>query len=318
MTIRIVSDLDECARLWRLVEGSRSLFQNWDVRACFQAAFGHRPRFVVAERSERVVGLLPLSRIPGPCGYAFFPGELWQGKTWLERNRALAADETILRELFASLDAPALVRYLEGDCLPPGRGPAAEDETGYLFHPAVFNFDFAAYQTTLPGRTLRKFQKEIGKLEEEGIEFRYNQTADIARMIDMNLTAFGDYSYFRDIRFLRGFEQLVALLQRRGALLTTTVLIGGRPAAIDLGALWNNAYTVLAGGVDRSFPGVAKLINFHHLEQACRHRFAEVDFLCGDFGWKERFRLSPRILYKLSSDPHADTLFTTGENREPA
>jgi len=56
----------------------------------------------------------------------------------------------------------------------------------------------------------------------------------------------------------------------------------------------------VAGGTGGDFPGVAKLINFHHLEWACRQRLREVDFLCGEFNWKNRFHLTPRPLYKMS------------------
>lgn len=318
MAIRVVSDLDECARLWRLVEGPQALFQLWDVRACFQVEFDHRPHFVVAEERGRTVGLLPLSWVEELSCYAFFPGELWQGKTWLERNRVLAGDENVLCAMFAALDAPSLPRYLEADSLPHGFSHAVEDEIGYLFHPARFGYSFETYQATFPGKTLRKMRKEVAKLEEAGVEFRYNQVGDVSRMFEMNLCTFGEYSYFRDSRFLRGFERLVDLLQRRAALLTTTVVIGGRIAAIDLGAVWNNAYTVMAGGVDREFAGVAKLINFHHLEQACKHRVHELDFLCGDFGWKERFRLSPRAFLKLHGRPDATVPFAAGGNSDPS
>ena len=57
---------------------------------------------------------------------------------------------------------------------------------------------------------------------------------------------------------------------------------------------------MLAGGTNHEFPGVAKLINFHHLEIACHQRFDSVDFLCGDFGWKRRFRLVARPLYQIT------------------
>ena len=76
--------------------------------------------------------------------------------------------------------------------------------------------------------------------------------------------------------------------------------MAGAIAAVDVGAVWQNAYTVLAGGTNRAFPGVAKLINFHHLEVACHERFESVDFLCGDFGWKRRFRLVARPLYQIT------------------
>jgi hypothetical protein len=69
---------------------------------------------------------------------------------------------------------------------------------------------------------------------------------------------------------------------------------------VDVGALYRGAYTLLAGGTNGNYPGVAKLINFHHLERACRERFEQVDFLCGDFNWKKLFHLTPRPLYLLT------------------
>lgn len=70
-------------------------------------------------------------------------------------------------------------------------------------------------------------------------------------------------------------------------------------AAVDIGAVWNGIYTVVAGGACSDFPGVAKLINFHHLEWACGQQLREVDFLCGEFNWKNRFHLTPRPLYQM-------------------
>ena len=95
------------------------------------------------------------------------------------------------------------------------------------------------------------------------------------------------------------FKYLLELLKKKGWLRVTTILIGGELAAIDVGAVIDNKYTVLAGGTNPHFPGVAKLINFHHLKYACERRFDQIDFLCGDFGWKERFLLTPRPLYEF-------------------
>jgi CelD/BcsL family acetyltransferase involved in cellulose biosynthesis len=77
------------------------------------------------------------------------------------------------------------------------------------------------------------------------------------------------------------------------------VLVGGKVAAVDIGAVWGSTYTVLAGGTQPDFPGIAKLINLHHIEWACNQNFMEVDFLCGDFNWKNRFHLTPRPLYEI-------------------
>jgi hypothetical protein len=58
----------------------------------------------------------------------------------------------------------------------------------------------------------------------------------------------------------------------------TSVLVGGEIAAVDIGAVWNGTYTVVAGGAGKEFTGVAKLINFHHLEWACREQSARGGF----------------------------------------
>ena len=40
-------------------------------------------------------------------------------------------------------------------------------------------------------------------------------------------------------------------------------------------------------------------INHHHLEFACAQRLDELDFLCGDFGWKNIWRFTPTPQYQL-------------------
>ncbi|UCF93222.1 MAG: GNAT family N-acetyltransferase, partial [Desulfobacterales bacterium] len=97
------------------------------------------------------------------------------------------------------------------------------------------------------------------------------------------------------------FRSLAHFLQAKGWLRFTTVLIAGEPAAVDLGCLYRGVYTLLAGGTNLHFPGVAKLINLHHMQRACRERMQQVDFLCGDFNWKKLFHLTPRPLFLLSN-----------------
>jgi CelD/BcsL family acetyltransferase involved in cellulose biosynthesis len=113
------------------------------------------------------------------------------------------------------------------------------------------------------------------------------------------MQSFGELSYFSDARFRSSYEQLVKWLSDHDFLRITTVLLGGRVAAVDIGTVWGREYTVLAGATDLEFQGVAKVINLHHMQWACRQRLNTLDFLCGDFGWKKRFHLTPRPLYEI-------------------
>ena len=298
--IRVCDDLQQCKLLWQKAIDADSVFHLWEIRKCFQDAFHRTPCFIVCEEAGGASGLLPLSRIDETGTLGFFPGETWHGKTWLERNRVTARSPDVFRALIEAVPGDAHLRYLEGECVPPVLPGASEDEIGYLFLPGQYAFSFQTYLDGFPRKTLKRLHREPNLLRERGATFRHDFRRDIEHLFQMNLEAFGQDSYFYDDRFLQGFERLIAELDRRGALRITAVLVAGEIAAVDVGAVWRNAYTVLAGGTNHDFPGVAKLINFHHLEIACRERFASVDFLCGDFGWKRRFRLVPRPLYQVT------------------
>ena len=87
-----------------------------------------------------------------------------------------------------------------------------------------------------------------------------------------------------------------------------TITVDDEPAAIDLGSLYSGMLTMLAGGTNGKFPGIAKLINMHHIRFACDERLDSVDFLCGDFNWKTLFHLTPSPLYLLEGQPASVTL----------
>ncbi len=301
LRVRICEDLEEGQRLWEQNWPTEQIFDLWAVRACFQKAFNHSPYFVVANRDGRVEGLLALSWIEEERCFGHFPGETWQGKTWLEQNRILARDPSVFRALFDDIPEAVQIRYLTLEsALLQGASPEV-DETGYLFSPWQYDYSFEAYRQQFSGKSRKKLRRELARLEALGLSYRHNCLADIDRMFQLNLEAFGEDSYFSDARFQESFENLLAWLHANDMLRVTSVILGGKVAAIDVGAIRNSSYTVLAGGTHADFAGVAKLINFHHLQWACHQRLRSVDFLCGDFQWKERFRLTPRPLYKIEA-----------------
>lgn len=308
LKIQACHDPEKCRAIWERLWPRQCLFDLWPVRDCFRMHYAHPPAFLIAEENGAASGLLALSWIEERQYYGNFPGELWQGRTWLEQNRIPAANPGIAAALLDSVPGATRLRYLAPEALPPGRPDAGVDETGYLFMPAQYGYSFARFMETFSARTRKKFAHEFAPFDAMGVAYRYNQFADIEVLFEINRQRFGELSYFHDRRFLNSFEALAGWLAEQGMLRITTVLIGGAIAAVDVGAAWNGTYTVLAGGALREFPGVAKLINFHHIEWACRERLRLVDFLCGDFGWKAFFRLTPRPLYQWANAPVAPAL----------
>lgn len=297
--LRIAQHPDECRNLWERLWPETGVFDLWPVRDCFAKHFNRPLFFLTDDENGRPPLLMALVWIEEENYFGHFPGETWQGKTWLEQNKIIGAAGRSPQALLENVPGNTFIRYLDGEFLFPADPFISIDETGYLFVPSDYDFSFEAYRRSFPGKTRKKMDQEIRKLQEQTVTWRYDQMADVEQMMQLNLAAFGEYSYFHDARFFKAFIDLIAFLKHNHMLRITSVLIGGRLAAVDVGALWRNTYTVMAGGTDPEFPGVAKLINFHHLEWACREKLGLVDFLCGDFAWKTRFRLQPRPLYKL-------------------
>ncbi len=317
INFRICQDLEEGRRLWVKHWTMQSIFDFWELRMCFQKAFARTPFFILAENERGLCGLLALSWLEEEGCFGHFPGETWNGKTWLEQNRIIAMDSSVSKGLIDRISAPALIRYLTAESFDPSQGVPEIDETGYLFFPARHDYSYTSYLDKFSGKSRKKIFRELASLEKPGISFRYNCFKDIDDLFEMNQRNFGEKSYFNDLRFLKSFENLIDWLRRNEMLTVTSAIIGGKTAAVDIGAVWGSTYTVLAGGTHSDFPGIAKRINLHHIEWACRKRFTTVDFLCGDFGWKDRFHLSPRPLFQINHTPETISGLAIDDHLQP-
>lgn len=156
MGIRIVRDVVECESLWKTHYPTRGLFDLWDIRACFARAFHRDPYFIVDEEQGALRGLLPLCHIGETDTYAFFPGETWHGKTWMEQNNIIASDEGCLQAMLEAIPGKAHIRYLNAM---PGTNMdrnVALDEVGYLFFPGAHDYSYDQYLESIPGKSRKK------------------------------------------------------------------------------------------------------------------------------------------------------------------
>ena len=296
--IRIESDPAACRELWRRAFPEERVWDNWGMRACFSEHF-RRPFCFITCEVDGTAAVLPLSWVEESQCYEYFPGETWGGKTWLEQNR-LPRGDGLLSEMLEFCPGPYYLRYLDVPSESAGAEGCEVDEIGYLFRPSDYGYDMEKYFERFSRKSARNIKHEVFRLG-AGASYRLDDTSDFEHLVELNLTSFGEHSYFYDERFLESFRSLMHYLNERGWLRITTVLINGDVAAVDIGCVYRDVYTLLGGGTNREYRGVAKLINLYHMERGCRERFREIDFLCGDFSWKEKFHLSPRPLYLLSN-----------------
>ncbi|QTA78101.1 Acyltransferase-domain-containing protein [Desulfonema limicola] len=301
---RIAEDIEDCREIWNSVIIPERFSDLWEVRECFHRYYNHQPRFIFIENTYGGKTLIPLSLVDEHNCYAYFPGETWQGQTWLEQNKIYISNGFSMDDLISSLDRPCHLRYIS-EFENFHSINTSIDEVGYLFVPSRYEYDMQNYFQEFSRKSYKQINREIEGIKAKGVSFRYDDLSDFDIMISMNIKRFGTYSYFYDPRFRESFKSLAFFLRERGLLKIVTVLVKGEPAAVDMACLFKNVLTILAGGTDSRFPGIAKLINMHHIEKACMDRVQEVDFLCGDFTWKKLFHLMPRPLYQYSNRPNA-------------
>lgn len=296
MKITFVDNIHSCQEIWQEVIPADNIFNLWEVRQCFQRHYNHRPGFLVARKNKNICGLIALSEISQYGYWGCFPGETWKGKTWLEQNQIIYDSTETLSHLLDSCPPETYMRYLH--CDTPDQNQMEQDETGYLFFPSDYDYDYQKYLMAFSGKSRKKLLRLVEKFEQQHMDYRFDAINDLNLLMEMNISNFGEDSYFADQRFANSFIDLAQYLKKNGWLRIVTFLVEGNIAGIDIASVYANQYTLMAGGTNRDFPGIAKFINLHHIEWACNNKMKTVDFLCGDFGWKENFHLKPRPLYK--------------------
>lgn len=296
----LVTDLSACEKLWRCHIKAESVSDLWEFRICFHRHFGNSPHFLILEDTQGIAGILPLSIVDGTETAVFFPGELWQGKTWLERTPIYLREKDLFKDLLSLCPGRSLLRYIDLE----RETPCSEmdlDEIGYVLYPKRLNYDLMRFKQRFSNKKFKAISKVIESYKNMGCVFHLNRMKDFDVLVDMNIDQFGNQSFMADPRFRESFRDAMEFLYSSKLLRMVSVEINGIIAAVDLGALFRGVYTVFIGGTNRNFHGIAKLINMYHIESSINERFHKVDFLCGDFHWKKLWHLDPEPLYKYAS-----------------
>jgi hypothetical protein len=304
----VIADPYICEKLWKTYIPEKTVSDLWEFRMCFHQHFRNHFRFFIIEDRNDILGLLPLSYIDDLNTHAFFPAEIWNNKTWLERTPIYAENHQTFTELLLSCPESIYLRYMEnaGEYMPE---QMELDEIGYVLYPARLGFDKANYFKRFSNKKIKCILKNIKSITDIGVKFHINRTADYELLVDMSIERYGDNSYLRDIRFRNSFRDIVTFLHKSGYLKMISLELDGKTVAVDIGALYKGVYTVFLGGVFSCIPGLAKVMNMYHIDYALNNRVLKLDFLCGDFNWKKLWHLDQEPLFKFLSPELEDTVY---------
>lgn len=299
--VRHVHDINVCGQLWKKLIKPTHVSDLWEFRMCFQNHYRHKPCFIVMEEEGEITGMLPLSYVEDEDCHTFFPGEMWKGKTWLERTPCFFKTPDALDRLISECPDKTHLRYMQLTTDSASSEHFAVDEIAYGLDLEKIEFDISTYFKRFTHKRLKGIKKEINGLQERGVSYHLNRDEDFLLMVDWNIDRFSGDSYFFDSRFRNSFYAVMNYLKERKLLHMVSVDISGQTAAVDLGSIYSNTCTLFAGGTSLRFPGISKVINMHHIETAFCRGFARLDFLCGDFCWKKLWHFDQEPLYQYLS-----------------
>ncbi len=256
-TRRFVTDLETCRQLWNEFIPISVVSDMWDFRMCFHRQYGHRPCFMILEDAEGVSGMMPLSYIDSSNTIGFFPGEIWNEKTWLERTPFYVRDRGGLDELFYSCPEGTYLRYMEAPQEPCSH-LLTLDEVGYVLYPSQLDFNLESYSKRFSNKKFKAIIKVIDSIKEQGSRFYVNRLEDFDTLVNINIQNFGENSYLHDYRFRKSWQDVIHFLHKNGWLRMISLEIMGKTVAVDIGSLYNGVYTVYLGGASRDLPGCSK------------------------------------------------------------
>jgi hypothetical protein len=151
------------------------------------------------------------------------------------------------------------------------------------------------------GRRLRRLEEDVGKLE---MLFDADPKGLLDTCIEWKAAQYEDSGLrnaFSDRRNVALFEELA----RRGKLLVSALLAGGRPAALHLGTIHDGRFNYWLPAFDRRLhqyaPGRALL--HHMLEESLRHGHRSFEFLIGDEAYKLDYATHVRLIGAVGRPP---------------
>ena len=292
--------IKDCKSLWNEFSKNEYLTDNWEYRLCFHNAYKNTPYFIVGKTKGEIIGFVPLEYDEKRKSYIFFGGADWN-----EQMRFLIKDlykHQYLHTFIQQLPHQASLRFIHPeDARFIKEGVIQEEDFSYYLVPKDYDFDMETYLTTFSPRSRKNIRKALRRIGKLNFKIRKGRIKDFDRLINFNIQRYKKDSMFMDDRFTLAIKNLLMSKTSKFIITLVTVLIDNQVEAISLFAEYKRGLVYLEGSSDPSQSDVSRFLDYHIFEHAFKKKLDYIDALSGDCGWKERWRLKKKTLFKLTT-----------------
>ncbi|MBN1792279.1 GNAT family N-acetyltransferase [Candidatus Woesearchaeota archaeon] len=290
---KIVTDLEECRKLWNSFPDDDYLFDEWDYRVCFFDPNIHQLHFIAGYKGKDLVGVIPLWREKGKDYYEWFGGEL------PEHSHILLKDYSLLPEFIKKIPEDSWLAYSEpvyADFF-----PGCSTDTVFFLDLRKHSNSLENYFSTFGKKHRKNITRDLKMLSAKNPLIARNRLEDFDRMIALNRDRFVGESFFDEEHFVNGMRKVLERALSRDELEMLSILIDGKMEAAEAAIFTesNKRYTVILGGNNLKVNNIGKLMTVEHIKNAISKGAIIVDFLSHDCGWKKLWNLEEENLCEI-------------------
>ena len=303
-SIKKVSDLGECRKLWERFSPKKTIWEDWDVVSCFYSPAHHVPEFLAIMDGEgEVSGVLPFWKELAFNEYCFYGGY------YLE-NMGFWFGAEDFPEIFEAIPPSTLLFDVNGKAaeqvikLHPEYGKNfSHEDFRYFLNLKKIGYSLDNHLNSFSKKHRKNFLHDIRKLSELGCGVEWSgKLVNYEHFLKFNVERFGKDSNLADPLFASQTRDMLSLFEKRGKLFACSAVIDGRVVGVEYAVLHNGVYYLVNGGYDKEHPNVGKLLVNEQINNAIGQKADEVDAMAGDSGWKQLWNLEKEPYYEFKKN----------------
>lgn len=294
MEFKVISDIGECEKLWRMFNTEEDWWDLWEVRKCFILEGNDHLYFIVGYENNEIRGVFPLcfneeQNCHVPLGY-LFP----------ERNKFLLKDKKQI-PLFLE-KSPKKVFFCCIDKKETEYYPFESNGYNYFLDLTKFN-TINDYLKKFSPRHRGNLLYDLKKISNSGYYSQISNKAknEIECISKFNIERFENDSSFVEKGHKKSMENLISLAESKGLLQMISILKDSELVAAEFAVLYKGSYIVHIGGSDPKINNLGKLLIFKHIENAINLRAKKLDFMGGGDSWKKLWQMSTEEMFKYDT-----------------
>lgn len=295
-SVEIVTDINQCSKLWQEFNPAKSLFDSWEFRLAFYKGYKYEPYFLLLKNGHEVLAILPLWYDLDKKRYT------WFGSDWQEEVRFYAKAPSHIQTLLLAAPPPLFLNAIAQDSIEPIKeliGFEADDPKYILSLAKLKNHE--DYLMNLKKNRRHDLRKDRRRIEKQNPEIIINNFDDFKYLIKLSKKRFqekGEKTDWEDVRRITTFKEVIRLSGKSYQTRMITIKIDGRIAGVDLICLSGGTYYTVKCGYDvQSFSGIGNFMNLLEIDDAIKLKMEKIDFLQNNYGWKSQY-FQPLPLFK--------------------